>query len=782
MIQMRHSNVRSLALSCVIGVLAPVFASQADVPSHDAFAYQGQLRQSGEPATEAVDLKFRLYDAEVAGEQVGDELVAAGYDDFDDEGRFTIDLAFGKGVFDGTALWLEIEVDGVTLSPRQPIMPTPYSVRALNVATVADDALGGTYTGQLNFNNAGNQFTGAFAGSGTGLTDLNASNISSGTLGSTLLSGSYTNAVSFGNPNNAFNGLFNGSGSGLTQLNATNISFGNLNPARMPVGGNWSLSSTLNLASNTLVVNPSLGRIGIGTSTPRQHLSIGAHLDLYSGSLNSPTRPSVRGSANDNLILSAANDGDVYFNFDGGSGGVRFHGGVGVGLLMRLTPEGELGIGISDPDALLHVHEGTSGMGLILPGLRVFQNDESPNVIGGFSGNEVGADVVGATIGGGGRLSNDQINRVLGSYGSISGGRKNTASGHGSTVGGGFGNTASDNFSTVGGGGINSASGGWSTVVGGYDNYATELDSVVGGGAFNTASGIGSIVPGGQLNEAGGLFSFAAGRRAKVRTAAQAGNAYGDQGTFIWADSTDANFTSTGNNQFLIRAGGGVGIGTNAPGAAMHIVRASSGSVPQMRVESSTDNGFARVRMNTLGQDAHWDISAGGSNNILDFWRSDIGTMMILRGDTQSVGIRTGSPSFTLHVNGTAGKPGGGSWSNASDIRLKHNIQPLSHSLDRLLALDGVTYEYIDPDSIHELPGERIGMIAQQVAEVFPDWVNEADDGYLRLTYRGFEAVVVEALRELRNEKDAEIAALHDRIERLEALLEIALGMKEASR
>ena len=42
-------------------------------------------------------------------------------------------------------------------------------------------------------------------------------------------------------------------------------------------------------------------------------------------------------------------------------------------------------------------------------------------------------------------------------------------------------------------------------------------------------------------------------------------------GTFVWADSAAAAFSSTGTNQFLIRAGGGVGINTNAPQAALHV-------------------------------------------------------------------------------------------------------------------------------------------------------------------------------------------------------------------
>jgi hypothetical protein len=39
----------------------------------------------------------------------------------------------------------------------------------------------------------------------------------------------------------------------------------------------------------------------------------------------------------------------------------------------------------------------------------------------------------------------------------------------------------------------------------------------------------------------------------------------------VWADSTNADFTSTGPDQFLIRAAGGVGIGTNAPAHPLHM-------------------------------------------------------------------------------------------------------------------------------------------------------------------------------------------------------------------
>jgi hypothetical protein len=102
-----------------------------------------------------------------------------------------------------------------------------------------------------------------------------------------------------------------------------------------------------------------------------------------------------------------------------------------------------------------------------------------------------------------------------------------------------------------------------------------------------------------------------------------------------------------------------------------------------------------------------------------------------------------------LNVDGNAFKPGGGSWSVLSDVRTKKSILPLGDALSQLLKLRGVTYEYSNPSAIGELPGTHIGMVAQDVETVFPSWVDTGSDGLKRLTFRGFEAVAVEAVRQL---------------------------------
>ena len=258
----------------------------------------------------------------------------------------------------------------------------------------------------------------------------------------------------------------------------------------------------------------------------------------------------------------------------GGVGGI---GGAGTtNFLSKFTGAMTLGDSqISD--------DGTDvTIGVLGGGFRVLGNATSPNIVGGFSGNFVTSDVDSATISGGGETG--ALNRVTDTggtvgggranqagdndgtpndrtYATVSGGRFNTASGVSSTVGGGIDHTASGNRSTIAGGSSNRATAQHSTVAGGNNNEASGLFSTVSGGVGNIASNRSATVAGGESNIAAGQNSFAAGQRAQANF----------DGSFVWGDSTAADFSSTANDQFLIRATGGVGIGTNAPATALDV-------------------------------------------------------------------------------------------------------------------------------------------------------------------------------------------------------------------
>lgn len=186
---------------------------------------------------------------------------------------------------------------------------------------------------------------------------------------------------------------------------------------------------------------------------------------------------------------------------------------------------------------------GSSGGGIFQP------STDAPNVIAGNSANEVAANVAGATISGGGgwSLFNSRPNIVRGNFSTISGGVDNEIrdGSVNSVIGGGSQNIirASVNGVTVAGGLRNET---------GPGGYGTSKAATVSGGELNNAEGDWSAVPGGYANWSPGKYSFAAGRQAK---------AFSD-GTFVWADSTAADYVSGGPNTFNVRATGGVNFHT----------------------------------------------------------------------------------------------------------------------------------------------------------------------------------------------------------------------------
>ena len=135
--------VRLAVMSAALAaVTSPTTAAE---PVGTSFTYQGQLKMDGVPVDGQADLSFRLYDAETEGTLI--DTVGISFIDVVD-GLFTVELDFGAAAFDGNARWLEIRVEfpsgesnWTTLSPRQPVLPTPYASTALNTIGVDGHSL-----------------------------------------------------------------------------------------------------------------------------------------------------------------------------------------------------------------------------------------------------------------------------------------------------------------------------------------------------------------------------------------------------------------------------------------------------------------------------------------------------------------------------------------------------------------------------------------------------------------------------------------------------------------
>lgn len=114
--------------------LLSVVPLASGAPLGTAFTYQGDFKHNGLPANGDFDMLFGLHDDAVAVSLIGSEVQKTVTVT---DGRFTVELDFGT-VFDGTQLWLQIDVrpDGdvnprTPLTPRQEITATPYALFAL---------------------------------------------------------------------------------------------------------------------------------------------------------------------------------------------------------------------------------------------------------------------------------------------------------------------------------------------------------------------------------------------------------------------------------------------------------------------------------------------------------------------------------------------------------------------------------------------------------------------------------------------------------------------------
>lgn len=416
-------------------------------------------------------------------------------------------------------------------------------------------------------------------------------------------------------------------------------------------------------------------------------------------------------------------------------------------------------------------------------GLGNSANNNYATVSGGNANTASGEK---ATVGGGNintasndwaTISGGSSNSASGTYTTVGGGGSNTASGSIATVGGGYGNTASNSYATVGGGQYNSArglssvvSGGGaaaidtnsalgdysaigggrrnvaaglnSTIAGGWRNNSSGSTATVSGGYFNTASGEYATVPGGYANTAAGLYSFAAGRQAVAN----------HNGAFVWADNGVGNFTSTGVDQFLIRASGGVGIGTTSPDAPLHI---GTGGSNWTTLSWGKGLSLDQVVALKFGRGGTTKFGMGATANILYHWYTtaenatgDAANYYMMVNDTGSVGIGGSfNNTYEFHVTGLAG--GTVAWTTSSDLRYKKNVRPLENALDKVLALRAVRYEWRRDEFSEKKFSDRpqIGVIAQEVEQVLPEIVTTDDDGYKGVAYSKLTAVLIEAVK-----------------------------------
>lgn len=100
-----------------------------------------------------------------------------------------------------------------------------------------------------------------------------------------------------------------------------------------------------------------------------------------------------------------------------------------------------------------------------------------------------------------------------------------------------------------------------------------------------------------------------------------------------------------------------------------------------------------------------------------------------------------GTTNLTLDVNGNL--TARANVTAYSDARLKENVAHIFDALDKVKALEGVTFTMINSGV------ESTGLIAQDVLEVLPEAVQQDEQGYYTLAYGNLVGLLVEAIKEL---------------------------------
>jgi hypothetical protein len=554
---------------CHVSLWLVVLAGWGDrCPAADtALTYQGVLRVDDAPADGSYDLTFQLFDAADGGTAVGPLLTNRAVTLR--QGLLSTELDFDPLAFNGAARWLQIGVrragatqDFSGLRPRTRLAPV---AEALHVRRADDAARAELASGVV---------PGSITTDSLAAQSVTADRIAQGQVVRSL------------------NKLHDD----ITLVAGANVT---LTPGaqQLTIGSSedWKLGGNAGTLAGTHF---------IGT-TDRQPLELhvaGARgmrleptaapgvVNVVIGSRGNVIDPVVSGSTIAGGGASYEADGGQYVNrIDSSFGAI---GGGWANWIEGGSSSSVIGGGQSNRIATLAFES------VIMGGRgNTVSEDAFEATIGGGGFNTVGAAASTSVIAGGmGNLITGAP--VYGYHATISGGASNTiATGsHYASIGGGGNNRiAEDSFSgVIGGGGDNSieSASPRSTIAGGkFNRIGSEArHSTIGGGATNRIDlgAEAATIPGGAQNYVGGAYALAAGRQAQAI----------HQGSFVWADSNDLPFASLQDDEFAVRAVGGVRLvtgidGTGQPAAGV-AVAAGGGSWSNLS-DRAAKHGFQDV-------------------------------------------------------------------------------------------------------------------------------------------------------------------------------------------
>lgn len=437
---------------------------------------------------------------------------------------------------------------------------------------------------------------------------------------------------------------------------------------------------------------------------------------------------------------------------------------IGSGVLASVTENSNTGVRLSTSNAANHGDIGSNAVDL--------SNQISTSSTRGATGLRSTAIGYGTTASGVRSLATGNQTFATGDgstsmgydtraegYASLATGQTTTASGTHSTAMG-LQTTASGAYSLAIGGlttasGISSLALGTNTTASGHQSVSAGNSSIASA-SYSTAFGYGSVASDftstviGQYNNS----------LSSITTNGSATSYDADNTAFVIGNGTD---DSNRSDAFKVMFNGNTTIsgddltignlsafsGSFTQRSAIDVVAHSDGDLMTGYLSGSTGDRF-NIELDSSNSLSK--ISSGGGYNMTLY--SEGGTM-----NFESGGMGTATFNFTGDLNVSNDLTISGDVVISSDARLKSNIVSLGSTLSRLLLIDGKSY--------YMKGKQKIGVLAQEIKEVFPELVTEDENENLAVNYQGLVPVLINALKE----QESKVQEQEERIKRLEKLL-----------
>lgn len=248
------------------------------------------------------------------------------------------------------------------------------------------------------------------------------------------------------------------------------------------------------------------------------------------------------------------------------------------------------------------------------------------------------------------------------------------------------------------------------------------------------------------------------------------GDSSSGDGIIDWGGNGNFNlrFTNNGTERMRITSAGNVGIGTSSPGQKLTISDTNSSKI--LLTGGSSQNGISFASLGSAGGNApEFYLYNGNTNNAPGFSLYDVGNsswrFTITNGGNMLLGT-TSDNGERLYVSGSIRATG--NITANSDLTLKKNLQLIDNPAEKLMSLNGYSYQWKENDEY------QYGVIAQEVEKVMSYAVQTGNNGIKGVAYNQLTPLLIEGFK-LHNQKidlhASRITQLENEVQYLKAKL-----------